>query len=164
MLTRLMLLTAFVSSAVAAVVAFGLGLALGGLVLYAPRVEAQGVSPTAGLGTPTAAPGPSATATPAPVLRAQRFELVDATGAVVASLGRQQSVRASEQVAIFPRTALEFTDAEGRLRAGIGLAEHGQPAVWVHINSGWTVPQRRPRSWRQDCRGTPPHTEAIRRT
>jgi hypothetical protein len=86
---RIMVLTAGMAAGVSAVVAFTLGLLLAAALRDPPSVAAQvAATPTAAVGA-TAGPisSPGATPTVAPVVRAERFEVVDAQGALRAQIG-----------------------------------------------------------------------------
>lgn len=133
MSARATLGTILLAAGVSAVVAFGLGVLLTWTLLATPHAYAQGAGPT-----PGAAPAPgastSSTTAPLPVMRAERFEVVDARGVVVASLGRQ------EAAGIRPaRTALEFVDATGQPAAAIGMSDRGAAAVSVSDADGRAI-------------------------
>jgi len=125
---RTLVLTALVSSAVAAVVAFTLGLLLAAALLQAPSVQAQaGPTPTvAPTALPTAAPLPTATPALPAVVRAQRFELLDASGKVRAYLGESPD----------GQLGLQVLDSNGELRAGAVVSRADLPSVGVRGPSG----------------------------
>ena len=63
---------------------------------------------------------------PAPVVRAQRFEVVDASGAVVATLGVEPE----------RSTGLFIMDAAGQQRAGLAVGVNGQAFAQVFTPQG----------------------------
>ena len=125
-MTRAMLLPALVGAVVSAVLGFALG------TLASPP-------------TSRAAPDPQA---PARVVRAERFEMVDARGAVrallavqeddatVLKLQRTDTAGPGAVVTVHPddRVDLGLLDRTGRIRAGLGLTVEGLP-VWVLVDS-----------------------------
>jgi hypothetical protein len=141
---RAVVLTALIASAVSSIVAFALGLLVAAALLHAPIAAAQ--TPTAS-NTPSipapralsAAPDASAASpvTVSPVIRAERFELVDASGTVLASLGHQAPTSfAAGDASARGRTALEFVDPAGRPRVGLGVGDDQQAAVYVQDARG----------------------------
>jgi hypothetical protein len=72
-----------------------------------------------------AAPDPQATQ---PLVRAERFELMDAQGNTTAVLGK---VPASLSVVPVSGTGLVFLDPSGRARAFMGVSENSVPAVAI---------------------------------
>src|SRR5215213_9913306 len=104
--TRTIWLTAMLSAGMA----FALGLLVAVVLLHTLPAQAQGIT------TPT-------TTTPAvaPVVRAERFELVDSTGAMLASLGKHEDGSVGFQI----------LDARGRARAAMALLPGELPVISV---------------------------------
>jgi hypothetical protein len=104
--TRTIWLTAMLSAGMAS----ALGLLLAVVLLHALPVQAQGIT------TPST-PAPSAL----PVVRAERFELVDQTGALLASLGKNED----------GSVGLQILDARAQPRALVALLPGELPVVRV---------------------------------
>jgi hypothetical protein len=116
MLNRTTVLTAFIASCVSSAVTLSAA-----LLVLAPGIRA--------------APDPQAVQ---PVVRAERFEVVDQTGNVLARLGQQ--VPGTPVGALWTsRTSLEFLDQAGQVRAVMGMSLEDAPAVFVSDDQGTTL-------------------------
>jgi hypothetical protein len=118
---RALLLTALISSAMSALVAFAAGLLTAIVLLHAPVAEAQG------------------TPAPAPVVRAERIEIVDTDGTVLARLGRRTAPEPTDLSPWTGGVTLDFLDHGGQPRAVMGLSTQDVPAVSVLDQEGMGV-------------------------
>ncbi len=104
--TRTIWLTAMLSAGMA----FALGLLLAVVLSHALPVQAQGVTTSTSTAPPVV-----------PAVRAERFELVDQTGAILASLGKHED----------GSVGLQILDTQARPRAAVALRPGELPVVGV---------------------------------
>jgi hypothetical protein len=71
-----------------------------------------------------------------PVVRAERFELVDAQGKLVARLGQHTGGEPAGPGILLGGTSLDFLDQAGQMRASMGLANDSTPGVFFISSQG----------------------------
>ena len=114
--TRTVVLTAIIASCVSSLVTLAAA-----LLVLAPSIRAAPDLQTA-----------------QPVVRAERFEVVDQDGRILARLG-QQSPGTPVGALWTSRTSLEFVDQVGQPRAVIGMSTNDMPALSIADGRGTSV-------------------------